>query len=144
MSISATKESVLSGGAFRKRRDLLVQLGHVAVSAQTSELLDERLLQLLARDRDRGKAIGAFGCSVLELASLQEEQVDDDTLGRCEQYLLDERLVLVSPRGSSLTRGRRRCARPRSKCHRALAAARDWQAANSPARPASNALGSPA
>jgi len=85
MSISATNESVLSAGRCQERLDALALFGHVAVGAQVGELVGVRRLRLLVGDRDRGKAVGALGRSVLEgeLASVRKQHVDDDTLGRC-------------------------------------------------------------
>ena len=34
-------------------------------------------------------------CSSVELAGVRKEHVDDDTLGRCEQHLVDELLVFT-------------------------------------------------
>ena len=61
------------------------------------ELVGERLLRRLVDDGDRREPVGALGRSVLELelAGVREEHVDDDTLGRREQDLVDELLVLV-------------------------------------------------
>ena len=80
-----------------ERLDALAQLGHVAVAAQARELVRERLLRLFAGNGDRREPVGVIRRSVLELelARIGEQHVHDDALGRGEQDLVDELLVLV-------------------------------------------------
>ena len=64
---------------------------------RSRELVCERLLRLLAGNGDRREPVGVLGRSVLELelARIWEQHVHDDALGRGEQDLVDELLVLV-------------------------------------------------
>ncbi len=87
----------LVGWRLQERLNPLAQLGQVRVRSQPGELVGERLLRLLVGNRDRREPVGALGRSVLEseLAGLAEVHVDDHTLGRGEQHLVDELFVLV-------------------------------------------------
>ena len=96
-SISATKASVLSGAASRRRAVRSRSAARSSFVRSVVELLCERRLGWFVGHRDRSQPIRAGGRAVLEdvLARLLEEDVDHDPLGRRQENLVDEALVLV-------------------------------------------------
>ena len=86
----------LVGLGVQIRREALPLGRHVRVGAQDLELLTQRRLGGLVADGDRGQRIDPIRCVVLqrELAVLVEQDVDDDALGRSQDHVVDELLVL--------------------------------------------------
>ena len=88
--------TVLSGSAARYGRDALTLGRHIGIGAQDRELLRERRIGRLFADGDRGQRIDPVRGVVLqpELAGAVEQDIDDDSLGRSEDHVVDELLVL--------------------------------------------------
>ena len=96
MSISAWKASVLSGGASTSGISRSRSTASSGAVRSSREGLSEWRRGLLVGDGDVGELVGPVRRPVLQdqLAGRLEAHVDDDALGRGEDDVLDELLVL--------------------------------------------------